>query len=588
MIVLSLSLKVIFSLHYSSQIPEISNIQTLIKPVQDQITDALIKAKRKPTADNLGALGMVYHSSANYQQAADCYYLAGKRTNSKWIWYYYLGYLHIEMGDSDAIIENFTRVIESNPKMGLAWYYLGEEYKNLRNNELAERAFNKIISFPGKSETGRNPTRYDHFPLESYARFQLSRIYFDSGRLDLAEESLKDIIHDYRTFGPAYRLLGTICSMKGDTALSQQYVDRAQDQLTFSPPVDSLIDKLALLSRSEFYLLKKIDEAERGMYPEWTLRLVSNALQHLPDNKYLISKAIKIYLWLDLDKEAAAKVDQHISYFQESFTEMSNTGNAFFQKRLYTQSVKYLNRALELKPANVEIRERLALCHWFVGEKLIAHEMLTGLAEDYPDNPDVIAAIANILYFNFGETENAAIYLAKLKQLSPSDPIGQKIEAGIAEKNGKIQEAITLYKASFRGNPQDITTIRYLGNALIDQEMWEQTINHYREALVYHPNDPYFLERLGTMLIGCPDSSLRNIEEGRVYSERAFTHISTRPNTLVYAGRGLAYAYAKLGDSENAIATIKETINLARRANFSSSYLAELEKLLSTFQNLDN
>jgi len=129
---------------YSSQIPGIPDSYSLSVPVKEQLTHAFIKAKRAPSADKLGMLGMAYHSSANYEQAAECYRLAIQRDESAWIWNYYLGYLNMEMGNADAIIENFKTVIDKKPDMDLAWYYLGEEYKNLRENEMAEMSFGKI------------------------------------------------------------------------------------------------------------------------------------------------------------------------------------------------------------------------------------------------------------------------------------------------------------------------------------------------------------------------------------------------------------------------------------------------------------
>ena len=94
----------------TSQIPGIPSIQTLAIPVKDQLLDAQAKAKRTPSAKNLGKLGMAFHSSAYYEQATACYELAIQRNEKEWIWYYYLGYLHMEMGDSDAVIENFNAV----------------------------------------------------------------------------------------------------------------------------------------------------------------------------------------------------------------------------------------------------------------------------------------------------------------------------------------------------------------------------------------------------------------------------------------------------------------------------------------------
>jgi len=570
---------------YSSKIPELSESLSLSAPVKMQISDALVKAHRFPSAENLGMLGMVYHSSANYEQAAQCYELAIKRDNSEWIWSYYLGYLNMEMGVPDGVVDNFSKVIENRQNVYHAWYYLGEQYKNLRKNELAEKSFGNILNTENSESAGKNTSRYDYFPLGTYARFQLARIYFDSERIDLAEQTLKEIIQNNRSFGPAYRLLGNIYSMKGDIPLSERYGVRANDLVAFSPPVDTLVDRLVLMSRSELYLLKKIDEAEKSIYPEWAMKLVDNAIKYIPDNKYLISKAIKICLMLDLDKKAISYTDQHIAYFQESFTEMNNMGMLFFQKGLYPQSLKYSVAALELKADDSKIQISMAMCYWTVGEKQKALEILNGLIKENQSNPDVLADITSLL-FDLGEEEKARGQLTRLKQLSPTHPKVQKMAGGMAERNGDIQEAINMYEASFKGDQEDLTTIRYLGNILIRQLMWDRAMGLYRQALEYHPNDPFLLERLGTLLVTCPNPKLRNINEGKDYSERAFIHTTSRSITLISAGRSLALAYAELGDKQNAQTIINMTINIARAENISQAYQQELENISQRIQTL--
>ncbi len=585
MMVLVFVVRAVINNQYSSKIPELSESISLSVPVKMQISDALAKAHRFPSAENLGMLGMVYHSSANYEQAAQCYELALKRDKSDWIWSYYLGYLNMEMGASDAVIDNFSKVIETRQNVYHAWYYLGEQYKNLRKNEQAEKSFSNIVNTENRRSARKNASRYDYFPLGTYARFQLARIYFDSERIDLAEQTLKEIIQNNRSFGPAYRLLGNIYSVKGDIPLSDRYGVRANDLVAFSPPVDTLIDKLVLISRSELYLLKKIDEAEKSIYPEWAMKLVDNAILYIPDNKYLISKAIKICLMLNLDQKANSYVDQHIAYFQESFTEMNNMGMLFFQKGLYPQSLKYSIAALELNPDDSKIQISMAMCYWTVGEKQKALEILNGLIEENQNNPDVLAEITSLL-FDLGEEEKARGQLTRLKQLAPTHPKVQKMAGGMAERKGNIQEAINMYEASFRGDPEDLSTIRYLGNLLIRQLMWDRAMGLYREALEYHPNDPFLLERLGTLLVTCPDPTLRNINEGKDFSERAFIHTTSRSLTLISAGRSLALAYAELGDKQNAQSIINMTINIARAENISQAYQKELENISQRIQTL--
>lgn len=588
LIIIVLLLRSVIHNRFISQIPELSDSHSLSQPVKEQISDALENVHRNPSADNLGKLGMVYHSSANYEQAAQCYELAIRRSKSDWIWNYYHGYLNMEMGESEAVIENFNRVIENNPDIDLARYYIGEEYRNLRKNELAEEFFGKIAIPENRSSAAEETTRVDHFPISTYARFQQSRIYFETGRVDLAEKTLREILQANRTFGPAYRLLGNIYSMKGDTSLSVHYSLRASDLFVFFPPVDTLVDRLVLLSRSELYLLKKIDEAERSIYDQWTLRLVNNALQYMPDNKYLISKAINIFLWMDLHEQAVAFTDQHINLFQENFKEMNRMGHLFFLDGLYPQSIEYLTRALVLEPENAEIQKELAVCYWSVGDKQKSYDLLDEIAEKHRDNPDLLADVADILFFTLRESEKATGIITGLKQVAPSNPKVQKVSAGIAEKKGRFQEAITLYESSFRGDPEELNTIKHLGSLLYEQKMWDKTIRHYREALAYHPNDPYFMERLGSLLVMCPDPTLRNNNEAIEYLERAFIHMSSRPTTLVSAGRSLAIVCARLGDNRNAIKTIEQTIDIARLENISPTYQAELENLHKALLAMDN
>ena len=268
MILLVFALRSVINNQYSSNIPELAESLSLSAPVKKQISDALAKAQRSPSAENLGMLGMVYHSSANFEQATQCYDLAIRRDQSEWIWNYYLGFLNKEMGNSDAVIDNFSVVTEKNPNIYHAWYYLGGAYRNLRKIELAEKSFGKIAGILTTNQAGTNTSRYDYFPLGTYAMYQLARLYNETDRIELAEKTLKDIIKNMRSFGPAYRLLGNMYSSKGDSVVSKRYGVRANDLVVFSPPVDTLIDRLVLMSKSELYLLKKIDEAARSIYPE--------------------------------------------------------------------------------------------------------------------------------------------------------------------------------------------------------------------------------------------------------------------------------------------------------------------------------
>lgn len=334
---------------YGNLVPDASNISGLPEVVRVQIEEATLKVRMKPSAENMGRLGMVYHSSANYDQAAHCYNLAVNRDKKDWTWSYYSGYLHSEMGEPAAAAEQFKRVIEINPNIDLAWYYLGEEYKNLRNNDQAEKAWKRIISEERVPVASKVSVRSDHFPLATYAKFKLARLYFDTGRMEEASEMLKEIIARDYMFGAAYRLLGNIYTVKGETETGEKYITRANDMVAFTSPVDTLADRLAAMSRSELYLLKKIDEAERSIHSDWALKLVNQGMKFLPDNKYLQAKAIKIYLWKRMNDRAIAVAGKHMAASSDDYTGLKNTGLLFYQRTIYQQAVEYWEKALELR-----------------------------------------------------------------------------------------------------------------------------------------------------------------------------------------------------------------------------------------------
>lgn len=565
-------------------IPEISDTSNLSLVVQEQISDALKKARRKPTAQNLGELGMAYHSSTHYNEAVQCYQLAIEKDKSEWKWYYYLGSISMELGDAGKAVENFKRVTEINPEVSLAWYYLGEAYSNLRQNDLAEKSFSEIAAknnIPG----GNAATRTDNFPLGIYAMFQLSKIYFETGQLDLAGETLITLINTNDLYGPAYRLLGNVYSTKGDVATGEKYTVMASDLLPFSPPVDTLADKLALLSRSELYLLKKIDEAANNAYTVWALTLVEHGLKYIPENQNLVSKAIEVYLWNNQTRKAADLAARTLDSYKNNYDELGLVGMRFFKRGIYSEAEKYLAKAWDLKQEDNELFISLAYCYRNNGDKQKAEDVLTRAAETNPNNAENLAGIA-YTFIRIENYEKAGYYLNRLKQIAPENPRVQKITGKIEESNGNTMDAIAAYESSFKGNPKDVETINSLGNLLIEKAMWQRFYNFYQEVIRQNPNNPEFLEKWGTFYLACPDKSLRNIDESIVYSKRAFIHIFSPPQIVLSAGKNLAVAWLIKRDKENALNAVNKTISYAQRNNAPQNIKQELETLRNEIQGL--
>jgi tetratricopeptide (TPR) repeat protein len=565
---------------YRNQLPEYPDLETIPKSLREQILVTYRITYLNTTADNLGKLGMVYHSSSYYEKAIQCYQLAVKKNSSKWIWSYYLGYLNMEQGESSAAIENFMRVVEKNPKNYLALFYAGETYQNLGLTENAENIFKKIASLSDSDFVNENTIREIYFPLQTYAMFRLARIYMNTNRLDSAEMTLRKIIENQMTFGPAYRLLGNVYNMKGNLPLSNKYNIRANDLAEYTPPVDNLADNIILMSRSDEYLPKQIEEAFRSLNFEWGIRLCNHALKYIPENKFVISNTIYGYLLIGDGKKALPYLDQHIKYFRDDFKELMNIADLLYDKKFIPQALNYFNQAKKLEPEN----SRLAL---WLSERGMKKDGLILLNEQLKNDPENVKILSDAVHLllNLGEKEMAMTYLTTLKRLSPSDTDVKLLTGMVEEKEGDLKNALSIYEEAFKSDPKDITIVKYLANFYIRNKMWEKAIDHFRLSLNYHPNDPFLLEGLGRLLTTCPNQKLRDLNEGREYSERAFISFKSPFATKISAGKILASAYAELGDRKKAYMYLNKTIDLARRRNVSKDYINYLENILKQYSS---
>jgi tetratricopeptide (TPR) repeat protein len=568
---------------YRRQLTALPDMQNMSAPVREKISAAFITAKSNPTARNIGRLGMTFHSNSLYDKAAECYKLAIRKNRTKWVWNYFLGYLDREMGDNPGVIENFTEVVRKNPKDYLAWYYLGEGYQSIGTYDKAEIIYKKIMSDSKENASSLNSLHRDNFPLRTYAMFQIANIYLNTHKLDLAEKTLKEITENQKTFGQAYRLLGNVYSQNGDETLSKHYITRAGDLRIYTPPVDTLADNLSWMSCSDLYLLKQVDDADKGGYPNFALELVNTGMVNMPDNKFVISKALKLYLSRGMNNQALPYFDKHLQYFNDDINEVRTVADLCTKRGLYPQALKYYCQALKLLPDNIDIQLAIVLCLGNEGKKQEAVESMNKLVER---NKETLKVLTNGMYIMIlmGEKEKGLSYLKRLKELFPSNPKVLQLSGQALEQEGNNEKALALYEESFNRNPEDWATSRYLGDLLMKLKMWQRSISHYRKSLEYFPNDPYALDRLGTLLVMCPDTKLRNISEGREYSERAFINKSSPPLTVISSGRCLSESYAALGDTENAYKYLDTTISMARHENVSQDILDELQTDLQKYR----
>lgn len=569
---------------YINKLPSLPGLSNSTVSMTEYISEINAQTVDDPSSENIGILAMVYHSNHFVEEAKTCYELAIKRDPKDWKWYYYLGSINRDLGDSENAIKNFKAVLEINPNAYMAGYYLGEAYLQMDSTPNAEDILKRISIMEKRSFIYKNTKRNSYFPLPVYADLLLSKLYVNINKDDLAEKQLKNLIEGQIAFGPAYRQLSNLYAQKGDQDLSDYYSERSNDLNIYTSPVDTLVDKLCFYSRSETYLLKQIDDAIRSSNSLWALELVTYGVNKVPESKYITSKAVNLFMDMSAMDRALPYLEKHLIAFKNNYEELIKVGMKLADAGNILQATIYFQEAEKAEDDKIKSKVTLAGMYF---EKLAMREkaldMMKDLLETHPKNEEVLSG-AIFLYLNIGEVEMAKVYLNQLEQLYPSNPDIFIFKGFISKNNGNEEESIPYFENAIKANSEKKFIINSLLEYYQKKSLWKKTMDLYVNALKKYPNDSFLQEAYGSFLISCPDPSLRNLELAKEYSERAFINkVYTLP-TRISAGKSLAIAHFELGNKGKALYYISNSIQIAKRARFSEEYILSLESILNDFQ----
>lgn len=569
-------------------LPEIPDFSGTEPYVKNYILKFNKKVFNNVNASNIGELGMVYHANNYFNEATKCYTLAASLDEKVWRWNYYLGVLNRELGNSEAAIGNFTNVLKKNAKATMAAYYLGEAYQQLDSLNKAKVLLQQLVTLKPDNNVGLKSIRKTNFSIRDYAALQLSKLYFNNQEITKAKTQLTNLISKNISFGPAYRQLSTIYAQEGNEKLKKYYSNRANDLNIYASPVDTLVDKLSFYSKTETYLLKQIDDAIRSSNSHWALQLINHGLKSIPNNKYILSKAIKQNIDMNNTKQALVYVNNHLKFFENNYKELIEVGVGLANKGYKSEAEKYFKVAENIKSTNVKAKATLAGMYFEkLNNKNKALEMMNTLCKNNPKNTDVLSA-AIFLYLGVQDFDKAQAVFNKLNQIN-SLHTNINIFKGIFSKNNHNESKTVYYfKKALIENPSEINIISYLQKHYQKTENWKELQKLYELVLENNPNNSNFQEAYGALLLDCPDNTIQNLKKAQEYLERAFINVVYTMPTKIAAGKSLAIANFKLGNSEKAFYFIQTTISLAKKAKANANYIRHLESILNDFKALSS
>ena len=576
-IIIAILFKVFIDNPFRGKLPEPPAYGQLSKFEAEQIRTANKTVRKKPTYINLSQLAKIYHSNAFYKEAKECYLLAASIKPDDWKCYYFLGYLSSELGEAENEINYYKKATELNHGAVYASYYLGEAYVKLGNVDQAEKLFSDLIASKDTDFKPGEEILNNLYPLKVYAQLSLARLFMTTSRIDSAKNILHQLITNYPDYGPAYRLISNIYTQLGNEESSRENNQRANELCQFIPVVDPQLANLALLSRSDEYLLKQIDIAGFSGNQKWAKMLLDHAMRYMSDNAFLISKSIQFYLLYGFGDDINQKVGRHFNAFANDFNELAKFASLFNKNGKYGWAVMYYERCAVLKPGDMTILHNLAINYYNIGYGEKAKNMIEKLLKEQPDTLKTLTDASSLL-IKLRDKSKALQVIQKIEKLYNNDPVVIKLRAEIALNENNNPLADNYYLAYFKKVPDDMETIQYLGARYLEEKSWNKAITHFKKALEFYPNNPEFLEKLGLLLFTCPNSELRDLTKAKYYLERAYFSIKSSKESRIMAGKNLAGIYAEEKNWNKAFSIINTTRIMAMAANLPDPEFQEILK----------
>lgn len=473
-----------------SRIPPLGDLSGLPEPVRAQIALADAVARANPeSADALGALGMAWHASLRPERALEAYGRAASLAPAAWKWTYYRGLLFEERGQQAEAREAFSRVTQTNPVYGLAWFRLGEiAFKQGRLVD-AEQAYVRAGRAPPTSPFTPPEVDTRHtIPLTAYAQLGVARVALDRGLEPQAASTLDGLIAQYPSFGPARALRSQLGANQGRTR-----PDDAAGVEAYIPPADPLLDEVVAQSRMRDLLLKHAAVAGRGDDRAWREFLVRRALEFNPrDPNVLMEMASMLQASgrctdaLDYLRQREQLIpDDHVTLVEQGRC-LSEVGRLEEAERVLRRAARirdaaaeynlgvvldrqgkgdearqHYERALDIDPFHARAMVNLGVWYDRRGQSGPAVSLLQRAVRAAPDNADAYSNLGSIL-IGARRLPEALEALETAVSIDPDSPEAHN-NMGIAlAQSGRLSEAAQQFETALRLNPNHLNARRNL------------------------------------------------------------------------------------------------------------------------------
>jgi tetratricopeptide (TPR) repeat protein len=265
--------------------------------------------------------------------------------------------------------------------------------------------------------------------------------------------------------------------------------------------------------------------------------------------------------------EYALKVSKNNAVAENSY------GCALFEAGRDSEAVLHLSNAVRISPIFSEARNNLGKVFLKQGKLNEAIACFNELINRKKDSAEVYYNLAVALSMQ-NKYEDAIKYFARVLMLNPKYPDAHRRMGAVLLAAGKADEAISYLNEALRINPEQAEVCVKLGTAYTLLGKSELAIQNWTRAVELEPNNAGVLNNLAWLLATVGDVSVRKADKAIEFATRACELSGYKePEQL----DTLAVAYAAAGRFDDALATARQAVNIAK--------VRGQEKLVSEIQS---
>lgn len=192
-----------------------------------------------------------------------------------------------------------------------------------------------------------------------------------------------------------------------------------------------------------------------------------------PESEFILMELINLHLNEGRHSDAERLIDEVLRINPERSEVHVIKGKLLLERKDLPQAASHLERAIELAPENTNAYIMLADLYQDMGQPDMAMQTLVSLSrqEDH-------AAVAHYYMARlqaFGNNTEAALEsLNKALELNPSFISAVSDLGKIYEEQGRVDEAIALYRGYLENNPEEISVRELLVHLLMNKERYPE------------------------------------------------------------------------------------------------------------------